>query len=340
MSKNIDHSMLKYLERFYQEDSPRMRFKAETKEEWKIWQTEFRNKIIELFGCFPENKSPLKPSIIGREEEEFYVKEKIVFESMPGINVVGYLLIPKGVTFPRPALLCPPGHGRGKADGIEKGAPCDYGVRLAEEGYVTFVMDHIGFGERMEPVVPDRLDCRGDGNQRVNDYNLVLNVCHLFGMSVQGFRVYDLIRCLDYLESRDEVENDRIGCAGVSLGGQLTLFLAALDERVKVAIIAGWASTFKETILSAWHCYCSYIPGILKYGEMYDIAGLIAPRALLIQTGKKDIGFPVSGTVKVYNMTRRVYKLLGAEDRIDTEIFDGGHALSEKKALPWLKKWL
>ena len=329
------YAMLDYLEKLYKTHKPRMRFQAKTQEEWRLWQKEFRQKIIELFGCFPSNKRPLNPHTLGKEEEEFYFKEKIVFESMPGIKVVGYLLIPKEVTFPRPALLCPPGHGRGKADGIEKGAYCDYGVRFAEEGYVTFVMDHIGFGER---ATSDRKDYSGDW--REDEYSLIVNICHLFGMSIQGFRVYDLIRSLDYLETRDEVEKKRIGCIGLSLGGELTVYLAALDERVRVTIICGWLSTFKETILSSLHCTCAYVPGILKYGEMQDISGLIAPRPLLIQSGKKDRGFPTSGALKAYESTKRVYQFLETEERIAIETFDGGHAWSERKAFSWIKKWL
>ncbi|MBA7626239.1 hypothetical protein ES703_33683 [subsurface metagenome] len=336
VGRTINYSMLKYLERLYSDHSPKMSFKAETKGEWKIWQAEFREKIIELFGCFPPCKVPLKPSIFNQEEEEFYTKEKVIFESMPGISVVGYLIIPRDVTFPCPALLCPPGHGWGKVDGIEKGEYCDYGVRFAEQGYITFVMDHIGFGER---TVSDREeDYPMDYKDR--NYSLMVNVCHLFGMSIQGFRIYDLIRSLDYLETRDEVESNRIGCVGLSLGGELTTFLAALDERVKVSIVSGWFNTFKDTLLVDLHCICSYVSGILKYGEVYDIAGLIAPRPLLIQTGRKDKGFPTASAVKAYNMTKRVYKLLGAEDRIDLEVFDGGHAFNEKKAFPWIKKWL
>ena len=331
----LNHSVLNYLEKFYQTHKPTMAFQARTLKEWRIWQQRFREKIVELFGCFPSSKSPLKSHTLSRKEEAFYFKEKVVFESMPGIQVIGYLLIPKDVTFPRPALLCPPGHGRGKVDSVEKGAYCDYGVRFAEEGYITFAMDHIGFGER---AMSDRENYSGDW--RDDDYSLAVNVCHFFGMSIMGFRIYDLIRSLDYLQTRSEVAKDRIGCIGLSLGGELTLFLAALEERVKVAIICGWLSTYKETILSSLHCTCAYIPGLLKYGEMYDIAGLIAPRPLQIQTGKRDRGFPTSGALKAYKSTKEVYQLLKAEDSIDIVSFDGAHAWSEKEAFLWIKKWL
>jgi len=88
------------------------------------------------------------------------------------------------------------------------------------------------------------------------------------------------------------------------------------------------------------HCPCNYVPGILRYAEMYDVASLIAPRPLLVESGTKDSIFPVQAVLKAYEKVGRVYELLGAEERLDKDIFGGRHQISGKKAYDWLRKWL
>jgi len=120
----------------------------------------------------------------------------------------------------------------------------------------------------------------------------------------------------------------------------MTLYLAALDERIRVAVISGFLNTFRQTFFDREHCNCGYVPGILKYAEMGDIAALIAPRPLLVEAGKRDTGFPVSGALEGYGLARRAYTFLGADERCDLDVFDGGHAFGGRKALPWMARWL
>ncbi|MBI3973357.1 MAG: hypothetical protein HY332_18965 [Chloroflexi bacterium] len=126
----------------------------------------------------------------------------------------------------------------------------------------------------------------------------------------------------------------------MDLGGEMTLYLEALDERVKAAVISGFLNTFRQTFFEVEHCNCGYVPGILKYAEMGDIAALIAPTPLPIEAGKRDTGFPLSGAQEGYSIARRAYELLGTPERCDIEVFDGGHAFSGRKAIPWLQRWL
>jgi len=319
-----------YFEHYYQTHPPVLRFQATSPVQFEEWRLALRLKIWELLGVPPIDRVPLAAHVVAREEEEAYWREKITYTTAPGITAVGYLLTPKSATLPRPAVLCPHGHGVGKEATIQKGTSQDYAVRFAEHGFITFTPDHIGFGDRSELFDDDA----GRG------YRLTMLKFQLLGQTVMGWRVWDLMRALDLLAQRPEVQADRIGCVGLSLGGELTLYLAALDDRVKVALISGFLNTLHDTFYAVEHCNCGYVPGILKYAEMGDIAALIAPRPLLIESGKRDTLFPTKTAQEGFGIAQRAYALLGAVERIEMEIFDGGHAFSGRKAFDWFERWL
>jgi dienelactone hydrolase len=272
----------------------------------------------------------LRPRVVEVQEEECYRREKVVYDTAPGVTAVAYLLIPRGVALPRPAVLCPPGHGSGMEAVAQKGTTQDYGVRFAEAGFVTLAPEHIGFGERAQL----------DRDDPARGYRLTNLKLQLLGRTIIGLRLWDLQRALDLLQSRPEVIPDRIGCVGLSLGGEMTLYLAALDDRVRAAVISGFLNTFRHTFFAVEHCNCGYVPGILKWAEMGDIGALIAPTPLLVEAGKRDRGFPLAGALEGYGIVRRAYQLLGLPERCEMEVFDGGHAFSGRKAIPWMQRWL
>lgn len=325
-------------------EQPRIyEFKARTIEEWKEWRTFLKDKLIELLGGFPE-RIPLNPEILEKKEFDTYFRERIVFNSAPDISVVGYLLIPKGVEFPVLGIVALHGHGYGKddivgiwEDGTERSIPDgyqkDFAISLVKNGFVTFAIEQACFGERREldDINKDKYQssCR-----RVSFWAMLL------GKTVLGMRVWDVIRAIDYLETRKEVNSASIGVMGISGGGMTSLFSSALDERIKASVVSGYLNTFRDSILSIYHCECNYVPGILRYAEMYDIASLIAPRALLIESGTKDNIFPIRATEFAISRVRRVYELLGVPEKLDVDIFEGRHQISGRKAYDFLKKEL
>ncbi len=131
-----------------------------------------------------------------------------------------------------------------------------------------------------------------------------------------------------------------LGCVGLSGGGTVTLFTAALDQRITCAVVSGYMNTFRASIMSIEHCFCNYIPGILQYAEIPDIAGLIAPRPLLVESGMHDPIYPSKATQQALDELRPVYRCLGAEDRLDADFFEGEHQWSGRKAYDWLERWL
>jgi len=339
--KRVFRPLQPFLELYKQ---PRIyEFNARTIEEWKKWREDLKSKLIELLGGFPE-RVPLSGEVLERKEFDSYIRERIVFDSAPDTSVVGYLLIPKGVEFPVPGVIALHGHGYGKddivgiwEDGTDRTIPDgyqkDFGISLVKSGFVTLAIEQACFGERRESedIAKDKYQssCR-----KVSFWAMLL------GKTVIGMRVWDVIRAIDYLETRKEVKASSIGVMGISGGGMTSLFSSALDERIKAAVVSGYLNTFRDSILSVHHCECNYIPGILKYAEMYDIAGLIAPRALLVESGTKDSIFPVRATEFAISKVRKVYELLGVPEKLDVDIFEGRHQISGRKAYDFLKREL
>ena len=115
----------------------------------------------------------------------------------------------------------------------------------------------------------------------------------LRGETMISWRVWDVMRSIDWIGTRPELAADRVGCLGISSGGTCTLFSAALDLRIKAAFVSGYLNPFRDSIMSISHCIDNYVPGILNWAENYDIAGLIAPRPLCSERGDQDPIFPL-----------------------------------------------
>ncbi|MCC6442670.1 MAG: acetylxylan esterase [Armatimonadetes bacterium] len=318
-----------YLHALYQNRSRQARFQGRTPEDFTAWEPEARARLLDLLGTAHLEISPLDVRTLGEEDRGSYLFRKIAYRTLPGLYVPAYLLLPKNASRPMPAVLCPHGHGWGK-DHVMLEEECyhRYPHYLAEAGFCALVPDHISFGERANP---------DEGYRGCSFEHEALS---LLGSSVIGYRMWDIQRALDVLESLPEVDKSRIGCAGLSLGGEMTLYLSACDTRVKAACIAGFLTSFKGTFLKEPHCTCGYIHGMARDFEHADIASLIAPRPLLIQSGSLDPSFLESDARKAYAEILSLYRLLGKEERVCLDIFEGGHEFHVSTALAWFQKWL
>src|SRR5262249_24538650 len=140
------------------------------------------------------------------------------------------------------------------------------------------------------------------------------------GQTVQGMWTWDLMRLIDYIETRPECDPDRIGCAGLSGGGLQTLNLAALDTRIKAAVGGGYFYGVKDSLIRlADNCDCNCVPHLWQYADMGDIGGLIAPRSLFIEAGDKDALNGARGVTNVKEqiaITRRVYRVFSSEHQL------------------------
>ena len=338
--------------RRYDQAPRRLAFRAGTPAEALAWQAELRAAFAGLLGEWPAERCDLDPHLIERVEEESFTRELVVFQSQPGEYVPCYILVPRGVAPPYRPVIALHGHGSAGARHVvglpaneleaELGrrANYDYARQLARRGFLVFAPTLRGFDTRLEP-----------GELRDSSNEMYLSSCAaasydalLFGQTLLGLRVWDQMRLIDYIATRPETRSEPRGrglaCVGLSGGGTVTTYAAALEPRITCAVISCALNPYRNSILPLSHCACNYVPGILQIAEIADIAGLIAPRPLLVEAGADDRGFPVDGTRRAVAELQRVYDCLGAGAALATDIFDGGHRWSGARAYDWLAKEL
>jgi dienelactone hydrolase len=322
----------------------RLRFAARTRSEAETWQKTLGSKLTELVGEFPAARPPLRPITLETRTFPGYTREKVVFDSRPGVSVLAYLLLPETARRPAPAVICIPGHGRGVDDivGIDDsgrertdkpGYQHDFAIQVAEAGMAAVAVEPLAFGCRRDAITARQ--------------GLSSSACQpsaggalLVGQTMIGWRVWDVMRTLDYVATRSELDSNRIGCMGISGGGTVTLFSTALDPRIRAALVSGYLNTFRDSIGSLAHCIDNYVPGILNWAEMHDVAGLIAPRPLFVESGERDNIFPIRASIESFSKVREIYGVFGALDRIEQEIFPDEHSFWGKRGIPFLARHL
>jgi dienelactone hydrolase len=322
----------------------RLRFDARTRNEAEKWQKALRSKLTELVGGFPTRRQPLRPITLETRTFPGYTREKIVFDSQPGVSVLAYLLLPEKARRPAAVMICVPGHGRGVDDivGIDEkggertdkaGYQHDFAIQAAEAGMAAMAIEPMGFGCRRDPINA------GQGLSR-KACDPVAGGALLVGQTMIGWRVWDVMRTLDYIASRSELDQSRVGCMGISGGGTVTVFSTALDPRIRVALVSGYLNTFRDSVGSLAHCIDNYVPGILHWAEMHDLAGLIAPRPLFVESGEKDNIFPIRASIESFAEVQKIYSVFGASEQVEQEVFPGEHSFWGKRGIPFLARHL
>jgi dienelactone hydrolase len=331
--------------RHLHESAPlRLTFQASDRKQAEAWQKRLRAKLTELVGGFPAQRVPLASKTLEVRDFPAYRREKFVFESKPGVAVLGYLLTPAGKTGPFATMICVPGHGRGVDDivGIDEkgrdrtdkaGYQHDFAIQVVEHGMAAVAIEPMAFGCRRDALTKSK----GLGTAACQP---AAGAALLFGQTMIGWRVWDVMRTIDWIETRKELDPKRTGCMGISGGGTCTLFSAALEPRIRAAMVSGYLNTFRDSILSLAHCIDNYVPGILNWCEMYDVGGLIAPRPLFAESGEKDNIFPIEASRSSFARVKRVYDLFGAADNCEHETFDAAHSFHGVKGLPFLARKL
>ena len=239
-------------------------------------------------GGFPAERVPLRPQTLEVREFPKYRREKFVFTSRPGVSVLGYLLTPAGARPPLPVVICVPGHGRGVDDivGIDDegrdrtdkaGYAHDFAIQAVEHGLAAVAIEPLGFGCRRDPNAKKK----GLGTSSCQP---AAGAALLFGETMIAWRVYDVMRTVDWIQTRRELDAARVGSMGISGGGTCTLFAAALDSRIRAAMVSGYLNTFRDSILSLSHCMDNYVPGILNWAVLgcleWQTEGLGEPEAV------------------------------------------------------------
>jgi cephalosporin-C deacetylase-like acetyl esterase len=309
--------------------------KLTTPDDWENRKRYIREKVAEVLGELPE-KTPLNSKIVGIIEDESFWIEKLIFESRPGFFVTANVYVPKNLSKPAPVLLNPCGHSlHAKASGQIVPAS------LAKQGYIVLIYDPLGQGERSEYWNPE---------ENISEIRVVQNQhcaagfqCFFTGVNIAQYRIWDGIRAIDYLVSRPDVDPERIAVAGISGGGTMSTYIAAMDPRVKLCNPVCYITTLQDRIKSRlpvddeqdFHNQALY--GI----DQSDLLSLVHPNPILIGAANFD-HFPVNGTVKAYAELKHLYYLTGVPDRVGLILSDTKHAwnINVREALyDWLNKW-
>ncbi len=309
-----------------------------TAEDWKEWGQRARSELHRAVGGFPE-RTPLSPRVTGVLERDGYRVEKVIYESRPGFLVTANLYVPDSGEPPYPAVLCPCGHtNNGKAGELYQRVY----ISLAKLGFVVLTYDPVGQGERSEywhtatgnPILPP-------GTMQ---HCQVGNQCYLTGANLAQYRIWDGIRSIDYLCSRNEVDPDRIGVSGNSGGGTLTTYIVAVDERVKAAMPSCYVTTLARRVASrvtadAEQNFVGQFPNMLDHADMLLA---FAPKPLMIACAKRDF-FPIEGTREAYACLAQAYDALGAQEKVGITETDEEHGWTielRNAAYGWFSRWL
>ena len=271
-------------------------------DQWKATLAQRREMWREMLGLSPmPERTPLKATVTGVLDRGDYVVEKIHFQSVPGAHVVGNLYRPAKVEGRLPAVLYVCGHTKGKVNAPYQANPRWFG----QHGYVALVVDPIQLGESQGLHHGTYREGRWDWPSR--------------GYTPVGTEVWNGMRALDYLETRPDVDPERMGVTGLSGGGVVSWCLGAADERVKVVVPVCQSGNIEDVVVDRstdGHCDCAFWINYYRWCWS-DLGALIAPRALLIASGTEDVLWRPSGFRDVAHRIRHQYVALGKPDQFD-----------------------
>ncbi|WP_135366613.1 alpha/beta hydrolase family protein [Halosimplex halophilum] len=338
-----------WTERLFRDHERRHAYDGETGDAFRAWQSEFRADLRSVLGLPTIEAAgvpPLSPERVERVDGESHAdggthrREEWRLRTESNFRLPVSVLLPHDSDPPYPVAITLHGHGEG-GRAVATGRPGtaeqrrqvreeerDMAVQAVERGYAAIAPTTRGLGD-----LANR-----------EDEELGYRTCHtlqlhaqLFGRSLAGDRVWDVTRLLDFVESRDRFDEDRVVLTGHSGGGATALFAAAVDERVDAAAVSSYFCSFEASIASIDHCECNYVPGLVGLGEQWDIAGLVAPRPFVAVNGVDDHIFPIEGARRAFDRLESIYGAADASDRCALYEGQGGHRYYVEGVWPFVE---
>lgn len=258
-----------------------------------------------------------------------HLRQRVLLRTEEHLWVPAYLCLPPSAKGPLPVVICCQGHAR---DGMRVSLGLiddpswqslvvegdrDNALQSVRNGYAALALELRSFGE-----LRDAADIESNATSSCTRHSLLALQA---GRVLMGMRVHDVMAAVDYLGGRPEIDASCIAMTGNSGGGTVTLYAAAMDERIRVAIPSCAFCTYRDSIQSVHHCACNFIPRMSVSMEMDDVAGLIAPRWQLIISGRTDDIFPIEGVREAYSRLEAIYQAAGSPERLQLHVGDGGH---------------
>jgi dienelactone hydrolase len=304
-------------------------------DDWRTQQPRLRQQLFEMLGLDPlPPKSELRATVTGRLDHPEFTVEKLHFQSRPGLYVTANVYVPKKLAGRAPAILYVCGHSPVKTNGVSYGNKVAYqhhGIWFARRGYVCLVLDTVQLGE---------IEGLHHGTYREGMW-----WWNSRGYTAAGVEAWNAIRALDYLQSRPDVDPDRLGMTGRSGGGAYTWWVAALDDRIQAACPVAGITDLQNHVVDGTvegHCDCMFMVNTYRW-DFAQVAALVAPRPLLLCNTDKDTIFPLDGVLRVHERLRRLYDLHGAPEKLGLLISEGPHKDTQDLQVPvfrWLDRWL
>ena len=342
---------------------------------FKKWKKAARAKVFECMMTPPKAAAAWNMEVLGEEQREGYKAQKIAFNINAYSRITAYLLIPDGGDGKFPAVVALHDHGAhlfigkekmirpffiaseeqdadGKISEKKKAANQEVlddadawvnllyegqyvGDYLAKHGYVVLSIDAPMWGERGRKEGVDR-----------NKYDLIAGNMMMLGRDLSAFMTYDDIASTEFLASLPMVDAKRIGCVGCSMGAYRSWMLSALSDRIKTGASICWMITTDAQLTRRFGRkenggFANCIPGLRQYLDYPHIASLACPKPMLFINGTKDKLFPVPGVKDAFSEMHKVWKSLGADNLLDTELWDIPHSCglkAQEKMLEFLDK--
>ncbi|MCA9080000.1 MAG: acetylxylan esterase [Planctomycetaceae bacterium] len=283
--------------------------------DWQQQRTQLRERLIESWGGFPNEPCDLEPQLVGTLERDGYRIEKLLLQTRPGVWMTANAYVPT-TAGRHPAVLCVHGHFRQAKQQPEIQSRC---IGLVKLGFFVLVVDAFGAGER------------GIG-KALGEYHGEMVAATLWpsGLALAGLQVYENMRAVDYLQSRPEVDPDRLGVTGASGGGNQTMYVGAMDDRLKAVVPVCSVGRY-QAYLGPACCMCEVTPGALSYTEEGAVLGLVAPRVLMIINATKDgIQFSVDEAAKSLAFAQEIFSLYDRRAAAKQTVIDSGHGYNQQ----------
>ena len=286
------------------------------------WKSKLAKKLRELLGLdkIEKNACPLKIDIEWEEVREGYRVTRFTFESEPGAVVPCYLLLPDTDKEKYPVAICLQGHttgfhlsiGEGKHENDERYLPNnEFAIQAVREGFAALAIEQRGMGERRSPrsYGADNTPYPRPHMCAVQSLDAIM-----LGRTILGERVFDVMCAIDLLENFPRCDTGRIVITGNSGGGTASFYAACCDGRIKISAPSCSFCSYSGSILNIEHCACNYIPNAASFFEMQDLSALIAPRKLIVVTGREDEIFPIDEVRASYATVEKIFAKAGVPD--------------------------
>ena len=341
----------------------------------RSWKKTARGKLLDLLHYAPPPCNPAAETI-ERVDCGDYVRERVRFNTTPDVRVPAFVLVPKNSPKRAPAIVALHDHGGFYLWGKEKivalpdenPALADFrqqyygghstAIELVRQGYVVVVIDMFYWGERRMLLDDDPADWRERSaslsRERIKAFNsragqheqLVGRTIYAAGFTWPGVMFWDDVRTVDYLLTRPDVDPRRIGCVGLSVGGFRSGHLAAMDQRVRAAVVVGWMASFPAQLQNHVRNTIGHtmlVPGLYQHLDYPDVASLAMPTPMLVINGTKDGLFDLDGVKASFAKLHACYAKAGAPDHCRTLFYETPHEFNAEmqgEAWAWLKRFV